>query len=627
MSRSPSFVVKQELTLKTDLESLQQWVVAFCIIRFDLEQGQLIEECYPPGSLSNEEELDVAFSSFPDSVSQNQNRTSIHDCIFFFRIQRRKSSEQRNVNLLDIIETDDKEVSSNSTKEKVINRRKNRIDTKRLKYLYGYVFNRQRHDERLRRGGEQKSVVILSHNPYSSVFRPLLQIMGPLYFDIGKKTLEHIAAYVSTWPAPAPGKHMELPIGNALLKVSLPPAHSLPFEIGMFEESSSAMAPFLPNNQLIPQGSTPPQCCEAVASLVSLVAPLPCSIDFRPYFTIHDPDFKHLNSLREGDTFPPMILGVTNLFFLKALRNIPHIVSVGSPAPNSNQVPFASRSAGRIPGRPEGCGLQKLSLKKFSPSSLLSAVKLIDAGMLPRVEESMSVVNNEILRRHFLELTTNFLAPFGPYFRATTPSEGSIPFIDPHPLPPFDADEFLANLSARGVGKFLSKRMKSNWLDLYKRFLKGPNFMPWFQRRLTIAEQEQHRLWRQARMTANINLLISKMPELEIVDYFNAIERHLYGEIQMEKSGTALYFTETSQKLKKDLQEVLNVLPKDTQQLLLMNPERAALLQMCVSHSCRSLLNSLLLLFYIFDFSNLWGDLSLNILKPMRIDVFVQLVS
>lgn len=47
----------------------------------------------------------------------------------------------------------------------------------------------------------------------------------------------------------------------------------------------------------------------------------------------------------------------------------------------------------------------------------------------------------------------------------------------------------------------------------------------------------------------------------------------------MEKSGTALYFTETSQKLKKDLQAVLNVLPKDTQQLLLMNPERAVLLQ------------------------------------------------
>ncbi|XP_024438368.1 uncharacterized protein LOC7487092 isoform X2 [Populus trichocarpa] len=649
MSRSPSFSVKQELSLKTDLESLQQWAVAFCIIRFDLEQGQLIEECYPPGSLSNEEELDVAFSSFPDSVSQNQNRSSIHDCIFFFRIQRRKNSEQGNVTSSEVVGIDDEEESSKSMKGKVINRRKIRNGTKGLKYLYGFVFNRQRHDEKLKRGGEQKSVVILSHNPYSSVFRPLLQIMGPLYFDVGTKALEHIAAYVSMWPTPVPGKQMELHIGNAMLKVSLPPAHSLPFEIGIFEESASAMAPFLPSNQLIPQGlfhdsdifgtfrgillqlwllwellligepiliigPTPPQCCEAVASLVSLVAPLPCSVDFRPYFTIHDPDFKHLNSLKEGDAFPPMVLGVTNLFFLKALRNIPHIVSVGSPASNSNRVAFASRSsASRIPGTPEGFGLQQLSLKKFSPSSLLSAVKLrrdgplclmtehkeavwstyvastkpdtsilnrlIDAGKSPRVEESMSVVNNEILRRHFLELTTNFLAPFGPYFRASTPSEGSLPFIDPPPLPPFDVEEFLANLSARGVGKFLSKRMKSNWLDLYK-FLKGPNFMPWFQRRRTVVEQEQHRLWRQARMKADIQLLMSRMSELEIVDSFNSIERHLHGEILMEKSGKAgVDFAETCQKLKKDLQAVFDVLPKDMQQLLLMNPERAALLQ------------------------------------------------
>ncbi|KAJ6687846.1 hypothetical protein OIU74_016529, partial [Salix koriyanagi] len=167
---------------------------------------------------------------------------------------------------------------------------------------------------------------------------------------------------------------MELPIGNALLKVSLPPAHNI---FGAFRSILLQLwllwELLLIGEPILIIGSTPPQCCEAVASLVSLVAPLPCSIDFRPYFTIHDPDFKHLNSLREGNTFPPMILAVTNLFFLKALRNIPHIVSVGSPAPNSNQVPFASRSAGRIPGRPEGFGLQKLSLKKFSPSSLLSA--------------------------------------------------------------------------------------------------------------------------------------------------------------------------------------------------------------------------------------------------------------
>ncbi|KAK8324798.1 hypothetical protein V6Z12_A11G007000 [Gossypium hirsutum] len=617
MSRSPSFSVKSELSVKADPDAMQRWVLAFCIIRFDLEQGQLIEECYPPGCLSQEEELEVAFSSFPDSVSQHQNRSSIHDCIFFFRFQRHKHSKQGNGTSSEISEIVDKETSSTPEEVKSIRRSRSTDISKSSKYLYGYVFNRQRHDERLKRG---------------------------------RKAIEHIAGYVSLWPSPVPGKLMELPIGNAMLKVNLPPAHSLPLESGIsYEESASSMAPFLPSNPSVPQGlfhdsdifgtfrglllqlwllwellligepiliiaPTPPQCCEAVASLVSLVAPLLCSVDFRPYFTIHDPDFAQLNALQEGDKYPPMVLGVTNLFFLKALRYIPHIVSVGSPAPSSSRVTIASRSTGRIPAKQEGFGLQQLSLKKFSPSSLFNAVKLrrdgplclmtehkeaiwstyvattkpdtsilnrlIDAGMSPRVEESMSVVNNEILRRHFLELTTNFLAPFGPYFRATTPSEGSSPYADPPPLPPFNADDFLMSLSARGVGKFLSKRMRSNWLDLYRRFLKGPNFLPWFQRRLSIAENEQHRLWRQARMKTDIHLLITKMLELETVDCFNAIERHLLGEMQLQQSGRAISDSAAMcQKLKGDLQAVFNVLPNDMQQLLLLNPQRAALLQ------------------------------------------------
>ncbi|KAF8378481.1 hypothetical protein HHK36_029823 [Tetracentron sinense] len=650
MSRSPSFSLKSQPNSKLDPKSLKQWVVAFCIIRFDLEQGQVIEECYPHGCLTQDEELEIAFSSFPDSVSQHKNRSSIHDCIFFFRFRRRGNSQLGNVSSSEIAQGDEKEISPNLVDHRVLSRSNSSHSDNVSGYLYGYVFNRQRQDERLKRGGEQKSVVILSHCPYSSVLRPLIQILGPLYFDIGKKALEHIASYVSMWPAPVPGKLMELPIGNATLKVYLPPAHSLPSEGGMFsDEYVSSMAPFLPTNQSVPQGlfheadlfgmfrgvllqlwvlwelliigepiliisSTPPQCCEAVASLVSLVAPLLCSVDFRPYFTIHDPDFAHLNSLTEGDPFPAMVLGVTNLFFLKALRNIPHIVSVGSPGPNSSRVSLSLRSStGRNSDRP-GLSFRQLPFKKFSPSSLLSAVKLrrdgplclmtehkeaiwstytsttkpdtailnrlIDAGMSPRVEESMSVVNNEILRRHFLELTTNFLAPFGPYLRATTPSEGTSPFVDPPPLPPFNANEFLESLSARGPGKFLSKRMRSNWLDLYRRFLKGHNFMPWFQRRRAVAEQEQHRLWRQARMRTEIQQFISKMSELEIVDSFNAIERYLLGEIQSQQSGRGNAESAAAcQKLKGDLQAVFNVLPKDMQQLLLFNPQRAALLQ------------------------------------------------
>ncbi|KAL2935750.1 Protein DENND6A [Bienertia sinuspersici] len=654
MSRSPSFSLKSEPNSTVDNEALRRWIVAFCVIRFDLEQGQVIEECFPSGCLTQDEELGAAFSSFPDSVSQNDNRLSIHDCIFFFRFRRRGNASAANLPTSEIADVEKDTLQKSATNGKALQDASNQNSDEGSQFLYGYVFNRQRHDERLKRGGEQKSVVILSHSPFSSVFRPLLQIMGPLFFDIGRKALDHIAAYVSMWPPPVPGKVMELPIGNATLKVNLPPAFSLPFdEKMMLEESATFVVPSLATNQLIPLGlfhdtdlfgifrgillqlwvlwelvlvgepiliiaPTPSQCCEAVAGLVSLVAPLLCSVDFRPYFTIHDPDFAHLNSIQDGSAFPPIILGVTNLFFLKALRNMPHIVSVGTPVANSSRASSASRSpSGRPTSRLEGLGVQQLSLRKFSPSSLLNAVKLrrdgplclmtehkeaiwttygsttkpdtsilnrlVDAGSLARVEESMSVVNNEILRRHFLELTTNFLSPFGPYFKINTPLEGSSPFIDPPALPAFDAEEFLHTLAARGPGKFLSKRMKSNWLDLYRRFLKGKNFMPWFNRRRAVAEHEQHRLWKLARLKTDIQQFLSKMSELEVVDSFNAIERQLLGELQLQKSGTIGQESQDSmkicQKLQGDLKAVFDVLPKDMQQLLLMNPERAALVQ------------------------------------------------
>jgi hypothetical protein len=322
---------------------------------------------------------------------------------------------------------------------------------------------------------------------------------------------------------------MELPIGSAALRVHLPPAAddpgpppallpanpSVPY--GLFHDADLFAAfrglllhlwtlweLMVVGEPILVVAPSPAQCSEAVSALVSLVAPLLYSVDFRPYFTIHDPDFARLNVLAEGEVFPPMVLGVTNLFFLKSLKSIPNVVSVGSPNPYSTRVlPVGGQSPGNgMNGTPGKLKLEKLAINKFSPTSLLNSIKLrregplslmtehkealwstyspttkpdtsvlnrlIDAGVSPRIEESMSVVNNEILRRHFLELTTNFLAPFGPYLRTTTPSEGTSPFVDPPLLPPFHADEFINGLAARGPGKFLSKRMRSNWLDLYR---------------------------------------------------------------------------------------------------------------------------------------------------------------
>lgn len=58
--------------------------------------------------------------------------------------------------------------------------------------LRRFVFCRQRQDERLRRGGEQKSVVVLSMFPYSSVLGPLSQWAGPAFFNCGHQALERV---------------------------------------------------------------------------------------------------------------------------------------------------------------------------------------------------------------------------------------------------------------------------------------------------------------------------------------------------------------------------------------------------------------------------------------------------
>lgn len=57
--------------------------------------------------------------------------------------------------------------------------------------------------------------------------------------------------------------------------------------------------------------------------------------------------------------------------------------------------------------------------------------------------------------------------------------------------------------------------------------------MPWFQRRRAVAEQEQRRLWRLARMKTDMRQITSQMNELEAVDSFNAIEKHIIEEVKV----------------------------------------------------------------------------------------------
>lgn len=164
---------------------------------------------------------------------------------------------------------------------------------------------------------------------------------------------------------------MDLPVASAKLKAHLPPASALPPGCGFSPTDDAQSIPCLAAGKLVPHGPfpeadlwglfrgvllqlwllwellligepllliapTPAQCSEAAAALVNLIAPLPYSVDFRPYFTIHDPDFPPLT--QPGAAPKPHLLGVTNLFFLKAMRTLPHVISVGTPPPTRAQL-------------------------------------------------------------------------------------------------------------------------------------------------------------------------------------------------------------------------------------------------------------------------------------------------
>lgn len=61
---------------------------------------------------------------------------------------------------------------------------------------------------------------------------------------------------------------------------------------------------------------------------ISMITPLKYFADHRPYFTIHDSEFKEYTM--DAPTPPAVILGVTNPFFAKTLQHWPHIIRISN---------------------------------------------------------------------------------------------------------------------------------------------------------------------------------------------------------------------------------------------------------------------------------------------------------
>jgi len=186
-----------------------RWVAALAAVAFDPDVGQKVEALAPPNALTAKERRAVAFASLPDSVSALDGvvlvgaaaqATSVRDSTFFFRVKRSlpsSSSDDADKDDADTAAATPATPSAAADADAAA-----RYGGASHAFLYGFVFCRQRRDPALRRGGDQRSVVVLSEQPYSATLAPLARAVAAAYFNSGVSGLERAWEEVRRWPAP-----------------------------------------------------------------------------------------------------------------------------------------------------------------------------------------------------------------------------------------------------------------------------------------------------------------------------------------------------------------------------------------------------------------------------------------
>jgi len=496
-------------------------------------------------------------------------------------------------------------------------------------------------------------VVVLSSHPFHGVLRKVMMFVGPKYFDEGEEALRRALRDIASWPPPIPGKTLRFPLLGGTFTARLPDASLLSGELqlssidgrtrlrqnlslsaingsvsgllwnghlfadldiflafqGVIQHLWALWEMMLLNQPLMVMAPSPGSCSSGVAGLVSLIAPLGYASDFRPYFTVQDPEFAlHANAGGEG--IPPGLprcLGATNLHFLRALEGFPNVLSLGQ---RSNafepagmiQMLQSSSLAGR------GGLLRALSNRFRGPSALIaqeeeglwakyqpvcspdptliSCMSPIPEGCTTSRANQMASANSAAIRRHFAELTSSFLEPFTKFFnpveaeRKTGEESPDVAaaFHGPARLPRFEPNEFLAEIAVCGPPAMVRQRLGLRWIKVYHRFVESENFKKWFEQQAFAARARIRRAWLMEREVMDIEEVIPKLSEIQLVDCFATVEKQMYAELESHSVDDvqADRFHGIVIKLKRDLQVLYKALPPDLQRSILFNKRRAS---------------------------------------------------
>ncbi|XP_037086602.1 protein DENND6B-like [Pollicipes pollicipes] len=550
--------------------AFDNWVHAICVVTFDLELGQAMETVLPsPSRLADQERSSVCYLAFPDSNSGCMGDTQFH-----FRLMRAEC---------------DGGLSAAQTRYNSECPPSLQIESA---FLYGFAYFRQVKDRSLRRGYFQKSVVLLTRYPFVNLFSKVVGLLAPEYFDGDGDALAAACADIDRWPDPVPGQTLGLLVRGHLFQVRLPaqqdrmltcaplpasparrPAAASTLVASVHEpDLFSALQPLLAHAQLlwelvitaeplVVMATTPAVCSHVVQALVSLVWPLRYCGDYRPFFTIHDTDFKDLTQLGGSQAPPPVILGVTNPFFAKTLQQWPHILRIGGPA------------GGRLAGTTQKNKIRKGGSLKTVDSKpglytqykpFLQRDKTIQ-GKLQRGQatERPQEAQSALLRRYLLELTQSFVLPLERYIATLMPLQRSIsPYKAAPVMRPFNPDDFCQRLGDSGPQ--LTTGIKGDWVGLYRRFFRSTNFSHWFNERHDDISRKLQALHLEALSDADVLTWVKDKQEVEVVDLVLRLRRKL-ADADTDRLPV---HASTLAKLRLQLRDVTRSLPEDVRAVL-----------------------------------------------------------
>ncbi|KJH48866.1 hypothetical protein DICVIV_04992 [Dictyocaulus viviparus] len=543
-------------------ERFNDWVHSICVVTFDLELGQALEVIYPGDAvLSDQEKTNICYLAFPDSNSGTSKDTNFH-----FRIRRGTA-----------------EITSSQAE---LLKRSSQSSSFDPYYLYGFVHFRQQKDPSIRRGYYQKSLVLITLLPFFNLFSLVIERIALQFFINGEPAIEAACHDIDQWPSPCAGEMVSLPLLGYLLRIRIPCQADLPLdsrliparkdmdtlavntvflrsvhEIDIYQALHTVINHLqllwelvLIGEPLLVMANTPQRCSSIVQALVSLITPLKYYNDYRPFFTIHDSEFKEYST--RSRPIPHVILGVTNPFFIKALDHWPHILKVGEAVENSNGHERQEKTRKNWDGRTLDTKAGFYTHYKTFLNKDKSVAKKLLKGDRP------SEIQCSILRRHFLELTQSFMIPLERYLSSLMPLRKEMsPFKAIPSARPFSIDEFL--LTIEDSGPSLTCGIKGDWPGLYRRFVTSANFTGWLAHRNKDVNIQLKAQYVEALCSADFgSKVLATKHHVEIVDLVLRVRQRI---IELEEAS------EKRHQLVDQIISILSGVDEELKQVLMSN--------------------------------------------------------